>query len=148
MIYSIQPNWVQGYIRPRVVRRALVACLVAVAVFVSALVLEYTPAMGIALVACLFGVFDLVQLKSTKLIVESLKISVSVHGLSFIFGLKQTEVLYPWHTLIVTNVKHEGDLVKSFVVEDRGRKRSRVSVMGYENIDGLLATVQEKISNP
>ena len=147
MIYQIQPNWFEGYIRPRAVRRAIGAFVVAVAVFASSLVPGYRWAIGIAIAAFLFGVFDLVQLKSTRSMVESLKISVSPQGLSFIFGPKQTEVLYPWHTLVVSRVKFDGDLVMSFVVRDRERKRSHVSVIGYENIDGLLKTVQDKLSN-
>jgi hypothetical protein len=147
MIYSIQPNWFQDHIRPKAIRRAVVAFSVAVALLVSAWMLDSKAALAISVIAFLFGASDVVGLENTKLIVESLKVSVSDEGLTFIFGPSQTKVLYPWRSLSVTRIQHDGGVVKSFVVRDTSRKRSHVRVAGYESMSDLLAAVHRRISN-
>ena len=147
MIYSIQSNWFQDYIRPRALRRAAGAFFVAVAVLFSGIILNSKIAMAISFIAFIFGLYDLVSLKRTKSIVESLKIDISTDGLTFIIEAKKVKVLYPWRSLVISRIRRKGEVVKSFVVEDNCRERSRVSVMGYENISGLLAELQEKVIN-
>ena len=147
MIYLTQSDWFEKQVRPRAIRRAIVAFVVSAAVFVSAVFLRSIPAGVVSAVALLFGIFDIVQLKSAKAIVRSLKVSVSEQGLCFIFGPKQTEVLYPWRSLKVSRIKRRGNEIVSFVVSDLGRKRSHVSVMGYENMGSLFAAVQSKVGN-
>jgi hypothetical protein len=147
MIYSIQSNWFQDYIRPRAIRRAVGAFVVSAAVLWSSIILNSKLAMAIAFIAFLFGLYDVVSLKSTKSMVESLKIAVSTEGLTLILESKNIKALYPWRSLVVSRIRRKGDVVMSFVVEDNSRKRSRVSVMGYQNITGLFAEIQEKVGN-
>lgn len=147
MIYSIQKNWFKDYIRPRTLRRAAGAFFVAVAVFSSSIILNFKTVMAISFIAFLFGAYDIFSLKSTKQLVESLRVTVLDEGLNFIIDTKKIKVLYPWRSLVISRIRCKGEVVTSFAVEDSCRKRSRVSVMGYENISGLLADIQEKVSN-
>ena len=64
MIYSIQPNWFQDHIRPKAIRRAVVAFSVAVALLVSAWMLDSKAALAISVIAFLFGASDVVGLKN------------------------------------------------------------------------------------
>ena len=123
------------------------AFAVAVTLVAAAILLDSTASLVISVIAFLFGGSDLIGLKSTKRIIDSLRISIADEGLTFIVGPDQIRVLYPWRSLSVTDIRHNETTVESFVVRDTKRKRSQVCVQGFENMDALLIAVQERMRN-
>ena len=95
----------------------------------------------------LLAAFEVLHLPKTKAIVESMAVQVAPDGLCFRFGPTPTEVLYPWLTASICDVRRGRLGVESFVIEDKKRKASRITVTGYEDMDVLLATVEARIND-
>ena len=133
MVYRMRSGWYEQYVRPKCIRRVVITALLGTILLSWGLLANRQIASIAALCIFVVGIVDISGLRSAKSIIDLMEVVDSQHGLVFRFGKERTEVLYPWQSLVLIDTRRDGDDIESLVIEDSARRRSRLTVMGYEN---------------
>ena len=140
--FRTRSDWFEVGIRPALLRRTVIgAVIIALCLAWWLQTRGWIPLVVIGLVV-FERAFEFMSVRSTKELLASSEVTVSDRGL-FLSGAKLEQgVLYPWSTLRASLARAKDGSVTKITVVDIAQKGSKISLIGYEDMDELGTLIE------
>jgi hypothetical protein len=140
-VFRTRPDWFKVKIVPAIRRRTFRGAIVLALCFLAWAYFKSWIPVVIGAVVIGERLFELASIPSARKVTGSLSIAVTKAGLSCRGAGIQGHLLYPWSSLNY-KIKRTDDAVESITIQDMSRKRSKVKLVGFEEMGELASLIE------
>ena len=117
-VFEARPDWYESGVRPRILRRTAIACLVLAASAAWWFLTGAWVAVVVIVAVVLERMFEFANASNTRKMIESMRVTVSDEGLMLTGAGLETGAFYPWRSLRADSEISEDGSVSSITIEE------------------------------
>jgi len=135
--FKRSPDHFKKVIKPAILRRTYIGAAIIVACFMWWLSTRSWLPVGLIAIVVLERLFEITSIKNTKDIVSSQNVTVNDNGLVISNERLNAKLIFPWTTMKYKSKKGDNGIVELIEIEDTAVTKSRVRIIGLEDMNAL-----------